>query len=328
MRCTHTKALDDGRKETGDGAECEVHAGVPLKVSIIVLVKDITHIMLTTYVFQSVRQRTTPRQSMPTRDSWRFCPLRRVRHRVRWSSLRYRDDSGRLGMNRATQIARRTDGQPSMRKRIRQLSIFGCLIDDTPYEIKPPKAPATAPAEMKRPIRLAKSCLVYQYESCLSAYGWMRKVAQSEHLEAPTGSLVYLPKDSFHNTSMTPRKLYTHQQGHGLSKERFSYANEETADVHAGGVLRGGHTGSSDRPSEGAKRNCPRGIHGFGKQRSGNRKDNVGDVEAAESERVVFVFIVEYILLETHNLGVSTFGSATVDLADAYRFPRSRYAAR
>lgn len=118
----------------------------------------------TTYVFQSVKQRRTPRQSIPTADSWRFSPLRRVRQSVRSSSVKYRVDSGRLGMNSATQIASNTEGQPSIRKRIRHVAIGECLIEFTPKAIRPPKAPASAPAEMNRPMRLARSSLVYQYE--------------------------------------------------------------------------------------------------------------------------------------------------------------------
>lgn len=90
--------------------------------------------------------------------------MRRVRQSVLSFSLRYFDVSGRPGMKSAVQIARTNEGTPSMRKRILHWAIALVWIDETPNEMRPPKAPESAPAEMNRPTRLARSCLVYQSE--------------------------------------------------------------------------------------------------------------------------------------------------------------------
>lgn len=89
--------------------------------------------------------------------------LRRVQAIVRSSSLRNLDESGREGMKKKTMMARRSEGRPSTRKRMRQLSMLEWILE-TPAAISPEKAPASEPAEMKRPMRFASSCFVYQKE--------------------------------------------------------------------------------------------------------------------------------------------------------------------
>lgn len=123
---------------------------------------------------------------MPVPASPRESAFRRVQARVLWSSVRYRERSGREGRKRKTQMAKRTLGQPSMRKRTgksvagegnsdqwrswvfvvkrqsriadvtnppRHASILGWLMRATSYAMRPPKAPAKAPHAMKRPMR-------------------------------------------------------------------------------------------------------------------------------------------------------------------------------
>lgn len=69
-----------------------------------------------------------------------------------------------VGMNKNTQIAKITAGQPSIKKRILHCGIALLVIFDTPKAISPPKAPDTVPAATNNPTRLARSRLVYQNE--------------------------------------------------------------------------------------------------------------------------------------------------------------------
>jgi len=57
------------------------------------------------------------------------------------------------------------EGIPSMRKRILHWGIFELVMEETPNEINPPKAPASDPADMKSPTRLASSSFLYQSEN-------------------------------------------------------------------------------------------------------------------------------------------------------------------
>ena len=77
-------------------------------------------------------------------------------------------------MNRATQKARTKLGRPSIKNKILHWTIELCLMLLTPKAMRPPKAPATAPAEMKKPTRFARSRLVY-HKDRWNAMAWPKR---------------------------------------------------------------------------------------------------------------------------------------------------------
>jgi hypothetical protein len=116
---------------------------------------EYTHMILMTYVFQSTKHLLTPFQSIPRPLSTIDSLFSLVKHNVRSSSLKYFVVSGLFGIKRNVAMASNTDGHPSIKKRMRHCSIRECLMLLTPYEMRPPNAPASAPAEMKSPTRFA-----------------------------------------------------------------------------------------------------------------------------------------------------------------------------
>lgn len=82
----------------------------------------------TTYVFQSVIVLFTPAQSIPLRSSVEFSAFSLARQSSRSSVESRRLRSGRDGMNKATARAKSTDGQPSIKNRMRHCLIGECFM--------------------------------------------------------------------------------------------------------------------------------------------------------------------------------------------------------